>query len=370
LGIKAISEDGHLLENEFTYLSEEDYALWTKRVTPQENDIVFSYEATLGRYAMIPKGFYGCLGRRLAVLRAKNEDINMQWLYYYFYSQEWETFIRNRTINGSTVDRISIDDFPTYVVNLPERKTQDYIVSVLFSIDRQIQLNNAINSELEKVAKTLYDYWFVQFDFPNAEGKPYRANGGEMVYNEVLKREIPKGWEVMSLGETLDITRGDIITEKETEPGDIKVVAAGVTFSYLHSTPNRPPNTITISASGANAGYINFWQEEIYASDCITVRGNEDIDTLLAYQYLKNMQSVVFNKSTGSAQPHVYPHDIKDLRTCVIPRDLKKNISPILLNINKQLAVKRQESEELVVLRDFLLPLLINGQVAVAPKSR
>jgi len=91
-------------------------------VIGEKDDMVFSYEATLGRYAMIPEGFYGCLGRRLAIIRAKSDALNIHWLYYYFRSPAWNAFIRNNTVVGSTVNRISIDDFPSYEIPLPDRK--------------------------------------------------------------------------------------------------------------------------------------------------------------------------------------------------------------------------------------------------------
>jgi len=256
--------------------------------------------------------------------------------------------------------------FALLKVYLPEYKQQVKIGDFLYSIEQKIQINNAINAELEKAAKLLYDYWFVQFDFPDENGKPYRASGGAMEYNEQLKRKIPKGWQVKPLREILDISRGSIITEKGTIPGNIKVVAAGVTYSYLHAEANRPKNTITISSSGANAGYLNFWQEEIYASDCITVRAESDIETILAYQFLKSMQDILFRKATGSAQPHVYPHDIAGLQMPEIPVNLIEQIQVLFIGINNQMGKNKIQNEELTELRDFLLPLLMNGQVTVA----
>ena len=120
LGIDAISNDGQLIPSAFAHLSEEDYPKWTKRVEPQEDDIVFSYEATIGRYAMIPGGFRGSLGRRLAVIRVDKAKVNPRWLYYYFLSPAWGTFIENHTYHGSTVDRVSVEDYPTYKIPLPE----------------------------------------------------------------------------------------------------------------------------------------------------------------------------------------------------------------------------------------------------------
>lgn len=148
LGIDAITEDGRLDESMFVHLSEKDYVTWTRRVTPVENDIVFSYEATLGRYAIIPKGFYGCLGRRLAIIRNRSNIINTKWLYYYFRSPEWTAFIKQNIVKGSTVNRISVEDFPEYTIPLIDRKQQDLIVSILGSIDDKIVLNNKVNDNL------------------------------------------------------------------------------------------------------------------------------------------------------------------------------------------------------------------------------
>ena len=148
LGIDAITDDGKIDPKEYSYLSEEDYTKWTKRVTPQFGDIVFSYEATLGRYALIPKDFYGCLGRRLAVIRNISPNINTKWLFYYFRSPEWTRFIRSKIIKGSTVNRISIEDFPSYTVPYIALDRQNAIVNILSRIDEKIELNNTINDNL------------------------------------------------------------------------------------------------------------------------------------------------------------------------------------------------------------------------------
>lgn len=148
LGIDAITSDGKLNPAEFNFLSEKDYITWTKRVTPTYGDLVFSYEATLHRYALIPKGFHGCLGRRLAVVRPKDDRINIRWLYYLFLSPEWTVFIKNNTVKGSTVNRISIEDFPNFEIPLIDRKKQDQIVAVLSAIDDKIDNNQSINDNL------------------------------------------------------------------------------------------------------------------------------------------------------------------------------------------------------------------------------
>ena len=208
LGIDAITDDGKINAKEFAHLSEEDYIKWTKRVTPQYGDIVFSYEATLGRYALIPKDFYGCLGRRLAIIRNVSKDIDTLWLYYYFLSPEWKQFIQSKIIKGSTVNRISVEDFPTYTVPNISIKVQRKIANILSKIDAKIALNNNINDNLEQQAKLIYDYWFTQFDFPDENGKPYCSSGGKIVWNEQLKRNIPENWAVVPLSTVFNFKSG------------------------------------------------------------------------------------------------------------------------------------------------------------------
>lgn len=301
-------------------------------------------------------------------LRPKQEAkgvIYAKYLGFYLRSYLFRKTITNHSIQTLRAS-FNEDIFSFLKLYLPDYEQQVKIGDFLYLLEKKITLNNLLNIELDNVARTLYDYWFTQFDFPDDNGNPYKTSGGAMKWNEKLKQKVPAKWEVKSLGDFLDITRGSIITEKTTEPGEIKVVAAGVTFSYLHSTPNRPCNTITVSSSGANAGYLNFWHEEIYASDCITVRGKTDIDTILAYKFLQRMQGVLMGKSIGSAQPHVYPSDIATMLICEIPQRLKDKITPIMLNINTQIAINKRENEELTTLRDFLLPLLTNGQVTLS----
>ncbi len=215
------------------------------------------------------------------------------------------------------------------------------------------------------MAKLIYDYWFVQFDFPDANGKPYKSSGGKMAYNEALKREIPEGWKEAQFCKYNTVKKGELITKKSVEIGKIKVVAAGLNYSYFHSTPNYGKNTITISGSGASAGFVNFWREPIFASDCITVRGPSDADTLLALHYLRLIQEYIFKQARGSAQPHVYPNDISQLKYLIPPKKLVEAYGKIVLSANDKIAINLKENEQLTELRDWLLPMLMNGQVTV-----
>jgi type I restriction enzyme, S subunit len=162
------------------------------------------------------------------------------------------------------------------------------------------------------------------------------------------------------------VKKGDLITESNSLPGTIKVIAAGIDFSYTHAYANRKRNTITISGSGANAGFINFWREEIFASDCITVRGKNDTETLLLLHYLKLVQAHILKQAKGSAQPHVYPSDIKVLNYIVPPTTIVEQFGKLVIPLNEKIANNLNQNQQLSQLRDWLLPMLMNGQVSVA----
>ena len=147
LGISNFS-NGRLDLSNIRYISEDDLPKWTKRVTPKAHDIVFSYEATLNLYAIIPERFYGCLGRRMALMRPDESKVDYRFLYYYMYSSQWREEIERHKVNGSTVDRIPLVSFPSFTVNLPSMATQKYIAEILSVLDEKIELNNKINDNL------------------------------------------------------------------------------------------------------------------------------------------------------------------------------------------------------------------------------
>ena len=318
--------------------------------------------ATIGKVGKLTNDDSCYVNQRVAKIIPK-KGISKEFVYYTIQRKSFVEFVLNRLDSSSAQGNISADGIGEFLVPNYKEETQQKIALVLSSLDSKIELNNRINTELEAMVKTLYDSWFVQFDFPDKNGKPYKTSGGKMVWNEELKREVPEGSVVCTVDECAEVKKGELITAKDAEEGTVKVVAAGVDYSYLHSTPNRLNNTITISGSGANAGYINFWREPIFASDCITVRGKSDAETLILLQYLKFIQPHILSQATGSAQPHVYPSDIKVLNYVVPPTFLIKNYGEISIPMNEKIGKNLIENQKLTELRDWLLPMLMNGQV-------
>lgn len=249
---------------------------------------------------------------------------------------------------------------------IPDLDQQHKIGLLLSKMDQKIANNNAISAKLEAMVKTIYDYWFLQFEFPNTEGNPYKSSGGEMVWNDELQHEIPAGWEVDNLGNYFDVSKGTLLTASDAKlDGPYKVVSAGLDYAYHHNEYNREKDTISISTSGANAGFVRYWHERIYANDCITIRHNNVSNTIYAYNFLKAIQNYLYSQARGSAQPHVYLADISTLKFVIPPVEIMERFAQIIGPQNSNLEVIQKQNQQLASLRDFLLPMLMNGQVTI-----
>ena len=309
------------------------------------------------------------LGYHNALITPDESKLDGKYLNAYLHTKMAQNYFSYNASGSGQRYALSVDAINDFQIYLPPIEEQRRVGNLLSDIDRKIALNKSINCDLEAMAKQLYDYWFVQFDFPNAEGKPYKSSGGKMVWNETLKREIPEGWSADTLGNIVEINRGTTITEKTSTPGNIKVVAAGLDFSYYHNVSNREENCITISGSGENAGFVRFWREPIFASDCSTIRCDSLTDTLLIYHTLKSHQNHFYRISHRSAQPHIQPSDVATIPMIVVPKEVKDKISILFEKTNSKIKNNISELEDLIKLRDTLLPLLMNGQVSIKQQT-
>jgi len=194
LGIGNITEDGHLDLGNVRHIAEEDFPQWTKRVEPRPGDIVFTYEATLNRYAIIPEGFRGCLGRRLALIRPNPSVVDTRFLHFYFFSEDWRTTIASNILAGATVERIPLTKFPDFPVSLPPLAAQRRIASILSAYDDLIENNTRRIAILEEMARRIYEEWFVRFRYPGHDGV-------RMV--ESALGPVPEGWAYEPLGSLL-----------------------------------------------------------------------------------------------------------------------------------------------------------------------
>ena len=336
LGIDAITDDGKINAKEFAHLSEEDYIKWTKRVTPQYGDIVFSYEATLGRYALIPKDFYGCLGRRLAIIRNVSKDIDTLWLYYYFLSPEWNRFIQSKIIKGSTVNRISVEDFPTYTVPNISIKVQRKIANILSKIDEKIALNNNINDNLSAMAYDIYMHTFFPKK-PNAKLKD--------ILTEAEKSAIQVG-------------------EAKTSNGKYPFFTSGATILKWNEPFVDGRNCFL--NTGGNADVKFYVGKAAYSTDTWSISAKSEMSDYL-YLMLFSIKPELDQKFfQGTGLKHLQKPLLKN-RPIYVPEKMEleafnRQVMPMFDIISEN----TRENQQLTSLRDWLLPMLMNGQATIS----
>ncbi len=276
-------------------------------------------------------------------------------------------------------DKSQILDFT--IPNL-KKSEQKKIAAVLSALDAKIDCNNRINAELEALTKTLYDYWFVQFDFPDANGKPYKSSGGKMVYNAALKREIPEGWQVATLASITPINNDSLnpadFPEKEFKHFSIPIFDATNTYG-VERGDSIGSNKFTVLGTDLLVSKLNPWfSRVIYAMDeegqiCSTelVVWRCPTENRKNFLYLiatsPQFISHCVQSATGTSNSHKRVNPAVMMRF-EIPYNAKvaEEFGGKISSIIKKLIINRQENQQLAQLRDWLLPLLMNGQVTVA----
>jgi len=395
LGIRNITENGQLKLDNPRYISEEDLPKWTKRVTPHGGDIVFSYEATLNLYAIIPEGFRGCLGRRMGLIRPNPEEINGRFLYYYFFSPQWRKLIAQKTVVGSTVNRIPIETFPDFKLLLPSKPTQSRIAAVLSALDEKIAHNNELIKMLEEQAQLVYDYWFMQFDFPDENGRPYRSSGGKMVWNAELGREIPDGWVVATLEELLSTTAtGDWGKDQPISSYQQKVYCIrGADIEDVDELPVRyilkknshkflDANDIVIEISGGSptqstgrstfisAGTLKRYDYPVICTNFCQSLRLKDVRYAHYFHRLWNKlydANIMFNyEGKTSGIKNLLLGQFCKIKWSVPPKEIAGQYQDFTEGLTERREQLKEEQKALRIQRDFLLPLLMSGQVKVA----
>jgi type I restriction enzyme S subunit len=354
------------------------------------------HDVMIGRYG--PPIFQICRGLKgaynVALLKAKpKEGIDSEFLYYFLKQDSVFQYVDKlsaRTGGQTGVDLVSLKKYPIRVPS--DIEDQKKLVSSLVAIDKKIKLNNSIIIELEAMAKTLYDYWFVQFDFPDANGKPYKTSGGRMVYNSPLKREIPEEWEDGTLEDLGQIVGGSTPSTQIPEnfstegtpwitPNDLsnnqgnKFISRGEQdVSPLGikdaSLKQYPAGTVLLS-SRAPIGYMAIARNEVTTNQGFkSFIPNKGYATEFVYYTVLSSLKAITQYASGSTFKEVSGSTLKTVKV-VLPKtsvaDLyTSRVQPIFC---KQDLVEK-ENEQLAKLRDWLLPMLMNGQVTVTSPTK
>jgi len=377
-----------LIEESFKYVSEEK-AIALKKANTKRGDIVITHRGTLGQISYIPndsKYDNYIISQSQFRVTLKKEKIDPIYFTYYFHTSEGQKRLLSFKNHvgvpalAQATTNFRLLEFP--VKPLPEQKA---IAKVLSDLDAKIELNNKINAELEAMAKLIYDYWFVQFEFPanlqdptlsGAEG--YKSSGGKMVYNEELKREIPEGWEVKQIKEELEVQYGFPFSTKlfNEEGSGYPVVRIRDILNNTISiySIEKAENKYQLEKGDLLIGmdgnfHMNFWDKnDCYLNQrCVRIRKNINSRVSLfqalfsSKPYIQAREKNVSRTTVG----HLSAKDIDSLYVLVPNSSLLVTKSKVFDNLLDKLITNRNQNQQLASLRDWLLPMLMNGQVTV-----
>ena len=305
---------------------------------------------------------------------------------YYFLKTQYEEL---RNLSSGVRKNLNSNDIKGYPIRLPEKLSeQKAIANVLKSLDDKIELNNRINAELEAMAKMLYDYWFVQFDFPDANGKPYKASGGKMVYNDALKREIPEGWSASNILSVANLLGGGTPSKSKEEhwnghipfftPSDSDNNVFSIeTESYItdlglekSSTRLFEKNTVFITARGSVGRLALNSVPMAMNQSCYALKPKNGISFSFLFYLTKELIHHLEVKASGSVFNSIVSNDI-EFTNLALPDDktIIERFAEMAEPIFKRIEIGTLENKQLSSQRDWLLPMLMNGQVTVKPST-
>ena len=316
---------------------------------------------------------------KLMVLRNISDDVLTKYIYYFLTYGGTLDYLQMRAENRiGSFPQITFDIVKPIELNVPPINIQQKIVRIVSSLDSKIELNNRINSELESMAKTLYDYWFVQFDFPDTNGKPYKSSGGTMVWNEELKREIPEGWEVGTLLDIADYANG-LACQKFRPNGEeflrvikIREMNEGFSSNTELVKPDIPKKAIVengdVLFSWSASLEVKIWSggKGALNQHIFKVTSNDYPKSFYYYQlqnYLQHFKMIAENRKTTMG--HITQEHLQQSRIVIPPKELTLQLEKIIAPIFAKKLVNEIENQKLSELRDWLLPMLMNGQVRV-----
>lgn len=351
--------NGKLDFSNIRYISEDDLPKWTKRVTPQAKDIVFSYEATLNLYAIIPDGFHGCLGRRMALLRLDDKKINYIYLYYYFFSDQWRRTIKENIVLGATVDRIPLIKFPDFEIEMPDLTTQKRIADTLSSYDYLIENNQKQIKLLEEAEHRLYKEWFVDLRFPSHETTP-------------IIDGVPEGWKRKKLIDIADLQYGYAFdgslfsTDKNGTPiVRIRNIPTGNTNDYTSEVADNQylvyNGDIVVGMDGEF--HINSWAGKTAYLVQRTCRIKPKQEKIKGWLFQAIYSPIKYYEKTivGATVAHLGKKHLDSIELLVGT----DNLYIPFQNIFEKRQILLNQNNELKEARDRLLPKLMNGEIEV-----
>jgi type I restriction enzyme S subunit len=379
------------------YLSEIGINKLLTKKLPPKSILVSCIGSAMGKVTM--NSFLCITNQQINSIRVNTSLYNSDYLYYCLKNNY--SVLRNAAAGSTALPLLNKTDFDLIQIKIHKRiSTQQKIAAVLSALDDKIELSNKINTELEAMAKTLYDYWFVQFDFPNANGKPYKSSGGKMVYNEILKRKVPEGWEVKKLADLISTDKSGDWGKEEPDrnyiskvecirgtdingingKGEVKSPVRFILEKNEHKILSNLDLVVEISGgspiqSTGRLAYITkevierFQNPLICSNFCKAISlKTEDSFFFFVYSWNRAYDHGVFfgyEGKTSGIKNLLFDTLVSNYHVPLPDKKLLKDFQLKVSLFERQRQKNLKQNEELSTLRDWLLPMLMNGQVSV-----
>lgn len=342
--------DGFIFPEEAYFISEKDYRAINERSLVEQWDVLMSMIGNgLGRSAVVKqKPDYAI--KNLALFKV-GDEYKAKWLHYYLSSPVGQGLIYN-SLQGSGQPFISLNLLRNFAIPNPPYEAIKKIVSVLELYDDLIENNQKQIKLLEEAAQRLYKQWFIDLRYPGHE-------------TTKIVDGLPEGWKKGIVGEIAEFKRGKVITKAQVAEGNIPVVAGGLEPAYYHNTANTTAPVITVSGSGANAGFAQLYNENVFASDCSFADINTTPYVYFVYCLLKDKKTELDSLQKGAAQPHVYAKDINALATLIPPEEMLKLYTKYASPYFEKVKALKEQIKNLTQSRDRLLPKLMNDEINI-----
>ena len=330
------------------HVSEEYYESLPSCRVAEPGDVLLSVVGSIGIPYLVKSGDKFVFQRHIAILRP-GERITPEFLYYSLMSTESTHYI-NSVAQGAAQRTLTLTQLRDMEINVPSLDKQRRIANVLIAYDRLIENNRRRIDLLEEAAQRLYKEWFVDLRFPGYENTP-------------IIDGIPEGWRKATIGDFSPFKRGEVVVKKDLDPGDIPVVAGGLQPAYFSNIVNTKPPVVTVSGSGANAGFTKLYLTDIWASDCSFVDTSTTQYIYFTYLSAKVLGNDFARLQKGSAQPHVYPSDANAIEIMIPNESTLNRFTAIVGNIYSEVKDCNHQINNAREARDRLLPALMAGRL-------
>ena len=384
-------ENGKLDLSKSAHINDEDFAKWTRRVTPEPGDILFSYETRLGEVAMMPHGITACLGRRMGLLRPDRSKVLPEYLLYAYQSKQFQEVIRANTIHGATVDRIALKSLPKFPIQVPELAKQQAIVDILQGYDRKLVLNSELNQTLEEMAQAIFKSWFVDFDPVKAKMNGQQPVGMDdataaLFPDKLVDSElglIPEGWKIGDLSDLMDFNPKRTLKKGTVAPyldmknmptsGHLALdiydreMGSGTKFMNGDSLLAR----ITPCLENGKTAYVDFLEDEQVgwgSTEYIVMRSKSDSYKYFSYYMARfePFRKFAIQSMTGtSGRQRAQAQTLQTMPFAIPPISILEKFNELVAPNMQMIKSRGSENKQLSELRDTLLPKLLSGELSL-----